>query len=166
MSALTTSVICVLAFATLAHADGLERIAGGQHARQGQFPFIAAIRNQHNQHLCGGAIITNRHILTAGHCVQGNMVNPTILFAHVGAHTRADGVRHNLIRTVRHPNYHPQFALNDISVLITAIPIQYTNFVNRVLLPGADVLDNVPVMAFLSGFGLTRVGFEIYNILL
>lgn len=138
-------------------ADGLERIAGGQNAHQGKFPFTVAIRNEHNQHICGGVIITGSLILTAAHCIPGDMLNPNNLFAYVGAHTLQDGVQHRLRRTVRHPRYNPQFALNDISVLITDINIRMNNFVRRAQLPRADFPDNVPVTAFLSGLGTTRV---------
>lgn len=162
MSAVTT-IVCVLALATLASADRLERIVGGQSGSPGQFPFTVAIRNEHNQHICAGVIITGRLILTAAHCIPGDALNPTNLFVYVGVHTLQDGIRHRLRRTVRHPNYNPQFALNDISVLITDTNIRMSNLVRRAQLPGVDVPDNVPVTAFVSGLGLTRVRYGISN---
>lgn len=45
------------------------RIVGGEVAQEHIFPWIAAIYNGRNLH-CGGALINNRYILTAGHCVK------------------------------------------------------------------------------------------------
>jgi secreted trypsin-like serine protease len=48
------------------------RIIGGSSARAGQFPFAAAIykTTEHGRYFCGGALISNEWILTAGHCVE------------------------------------------------------------------------------------------------
>ena len=49
------------------------RIVGGEEADPGQFPLTAALlRIDWNDRLwCGGAIISNRFILTAAHCIKG-----------------------------------------------------------------------------------------------
>ncbi len=39
------------------------RILGGNYALKGEWPFIASIQNQ-TKYVCGGTIISNRHILT------------------------------------------------------------------------------------------------------
>lgn len=44
------------------------RIVGGLDAEEGQFPYMASIRNEGGYHLCGGAIINNVYIVTACHC--------------------------------------------------------------------------------------------------
>lgn len=46
-----------------------DRISSGGSATEGQFPFIASLQ-VFRQHLCGGSIITPRHILTAAHCLK------------------------------------------------------------------------------------------------
>jgi secreted trypsin-like serine protease len=49
------------------------RIIGGNAARAGQFPFAAAISVQtaNSKFFCGGSLLTQKHVLTAGHCVDG-----------------------------------------------------------------------------------------------
>lgn len=157
MSAVAT-VVCLLALATLALAGGSERLSNGHNANPGQFPFMVSFRLQTNRHLCGGAIITQRHVLTAAHCVVHNL-NPALYIVAVGAHTLEDGERHNLIRITVHQNFQPSSRLNDISVLTTATTIQYNNLVSRVLLPRIDLDDNIRTLVFLSGFGTELVGY-------
>lgn len=65
---LITSLLLVTAIANPFPA----RIIGGADALPGQFPYqISLIVN--NSHICGGSIIDNQWILTAGHCVAENM---------------------------------------------------------------------------------------------
>lgn len=53
-----------------------------------------------------------------------------------------------------------------ILMMTTATTIQFNKLVNRVLLPGADLDENIRTLAFLSGFGREVVGYGIKNALL
>lgn len=44
------------------------RIVGGFNAWSGQFPYQVSLRIN-GRHFCGGAIISEFYVLTAGHCV-------------------------------------------------------------------------------------------------
>lgn len=48
------------------------RIIGGEAARAGQFPFSTAlyITTATSKIFCGGALLNNLWILTAGHCIE------------------------------------------------------------------------------------------------
>ncbi|KAJ2491934.1 hypothetical protein IWW37_001906 [Coemansia sp. RSA 2050] len=61
------------------------RVIGGTNAEQGQYPFAAflMIRDGDETAFCGGSIISNQWIMTAGHCVvntnsHGNSLNVSI----------------------------------------------------------------------------------------
>jgi len=45
------------------------RIAGGQPADPKEWPWMAALLREGTIQYCGGVLITDRHVLTAAHCV-------------------------------------------------------------------------------------------------
>lgn len=61
---LMLSALLAVSIASPFHA----RIVGGADATTGQFPYQISLRLT-NIHNCGGSIIDNQWILTAGHCV-------------------------------------------------------------------------------------------------
>ena len=49
-------------------SDLMTKILNGRVARKNKYPFMAALMNR-GEFFCGGSLITNRHVLTAAHCV-------------------------------------------------------------------------------------------------
>ena len=52
----------------LSSSDLMTKILNGKVTRKNKYPFMAALMNR-GQFFCGGSLITNRHVLTAAHCV-------------------------------------------------------------------------------------------------
>ena len=50
-----------------------DRVIGGDEALLGQFPWqVALVRDlEPSRQFCGGALITNSHVLSAAHCTTG-----------------------------------------------------------------------------------------------
>ena len=46
------------------------RIVGGQDAAEAAFPYQVSLQN-YGSHFCGGSILNENWILTAGHCLSG-----------------------------------------------------------------------------------------------
>ncbi|XP_011706260.1 PREDICTED: serine protease 33-like, partial [Wasmannia auropunctata] len=105
------------------------RIAGGNYARFGQFPFMAVVTPHFGeQSPCSGTIINKRWVLTAGHCIKkyllpmsvpsifrvtfGN-INKTI----VDYYTDQNVVSMITTRAFVHPNYTQGQVHNDIALL-------------------------------------------------
>lgn len=131
-------LIVLVAGALAAQIDEDERILGGQTATRGQFPYQVSLRVQNGTaHFCGGTLISNRFILTAGICAGGATAVPRNVHAILGAHTRngTDGTRYALDLIVRHPRYNPFMFANDIAVARTARPVTFTNLIRAIPLP-------------------------------
>nr|QFZ95600.1 serine protease 4 [Lasioderma serricorne] len=103
------------------------RIVGGEPAKLGQFPWMAVLgyRNQQNpdlpKWLCGGSLISKRHILTAGHCVQGHEESLYIVrLGDLDLYDDADGaspVNVPIVNMKVHEGYDPNQHTNDIAIL-------------------------------------------------
>lgn len=150
-----------------------DRIIGGQKARLGQFPYQASLRSLRRvngslgwfNHLCGASIISSQWILSAAHCAQGYLSNPSRMRVAVGAHhIQNDGEIYPLERIANHPLYNDDMIIrNDISLLRTAKIITFNDVVQSI--PLRRQLVGEGAVATLSGWGRFRVAFRRMNTL-
>lgn len=93
-------------FAVGTYADEPERIVNGIPTTIEQHPFAISMRDAYNNHMCGGAIISDRFILTAGHCVQPILNNPGAIRVFTGTtYLNKGGVAHRVERMALHERY-------------------------------------------------------------
>lgn len=145
--------------------NGSNRIVGGEEADVGQFPHQISMRLNFSgtfRHFCGGSIISERFILTAGHCYSPDF--PLARYrVVVGAHLNndADGQTHNVSRFIVHEDYFNNMTstnstlLNDIALIETATPIVFGQFAASIPLYSIFVGDGA--RAVTSGWGRTDV---------
>ncbi|XP_063976920.1 chymotrypsin-2-like [Diachasmimorpha longicaudata] len=97
------------------------RIVRGSHAALGEFPFIISLRWKTYGHLCGGSIISPRHVLTAGHCADElTSEELNVVSGFVNEHDRFA-----VVTKVKNITMHPNFIAkakggrvqNDLAVL-------------------------------------------------
>ncbi|KAG5895997.1 hypothetical protein JTB14_007565 [Gonioctena quinquepunctata] len=102
------------------------RVVGGSPAKLGEFPFIVSLgyRNQRNpsvpKWLCGGTLISDRHILTAGHCVHNRKDLYLARLGELDLYSDDDGAHPEDIKLVKakiHENFNPTQFTNDIAIL-------------------------------------------------
>jgi secreted trypsin-like serine protease len=102
---------------------GHEKVFFGQDAPPGAFPFqVGVIRSQdQSKYLCGGSLIADTWVLTAGHCVsdeEGELVDdPPAYTVYAGSITLQGGDRIAVKSVHRHPQYDKAFLDNDVALL-------------------------------------------------
>lgn len=132
---LVGSISTVAARAQLVEEYHHERIANGQIANPGAFPFVAShrmidLRTGKFFHLCGATILSQNWLVTLASCIR--YVSPNYNQVVVGAHhVRNDGITHSLQAVMRHPNYDYEIK-NNIGLLRTKEPIKFTNAVRPI----------------------------------
>ncbi|XP_046396916.1 venom protease-like [Ischnura elegans] len=145
------------------------RVVGGADAQLGAWPWLAALAyrnlrdaNAGPRFLCGGALISNRHILTAGHCVHRRK---DLYFVRLGEHELgsdndgASPIDVSIVGKTMHPNYNPTSYQNDIAILTLQYPVRSTMAIHPICLPDSQELRsktfarNYP---FVAGWGAVR----------
>nr|XP_049696758.1 trypsin-1-like [Helicoverpa armigera] len=131
------------------------RIVGGKNASIDDHPYqVSFIVN--NSYFCGGFIVSENYIITAGHCAQN--VDPSTVVLRAGSTYRKNGTIIPIAEVIPHPEYdNPRFD-KDVAVMKTVNPIEFTDTIQPVKLPkkGRKLKDNSKIMV--SGWGRTEQG--------
>ncbi|XP_072941685.1 trypsin-3-like [Epargyreus clarus] len=135
--------------------QGSDRIVGGKEANIEDHPYqVSFIVN--NSYFCGGFIVSENYILTAGHCAQN--VDPTTVVLRAGSSFRKNGTIIPIAEVTPHPKYDSPAFDKDVAVMKTVDPIEFNertqpislSWKNRRLRGGTDVV--------VSGWGRTMQG--------
>ncbi|XP_061402704.1 CLIP domain-containing serine protease B8-like [Musca vetustissima] len=153
------------------------RIYGGEIAELDEFPWLALLVYNTNEYGCSGALIDDRHVLTAAHCVYGEAYREKKGLKYVRLGEFNVGTEPDCIEE---PNYlscadaamdmsvekitvHPDYKdysfnkLNDIAIIRLKNPVSFTHFVMPICLP--NVTEDSPFerdqMFSVSGWGRT-----------
>lgn len=146
---------------------GRMRIIGGENAVEGQFPYQAIFRGRPNsgiQFFCGGAIISDRFILTAAHCSGFDEApDPKNTLVIVGALYNSVGVVIEPEQIIRHEKWSLYKIKNDISLIRTATRIVFSRTIQPIALPKHNDTGNTPVI--FAGWGRDSENFNsVYNL--
>ncbi|XP_021712275.1 venom serine protease-like [Aedes aegypti] len=115
-------------------------IVGGQRTQANEFPMMSAIIDLSSKSLvCGATVITNRHGLTAAHCIVGRSItNSALLVGDQNMNSGSDTPYAKLMRistfTV-HGQYSASTKTNDIALVRTVDEIIFDAGVSRACLP-------------------------------
>ncbi|MFJ3781579.1 trypsin-like serine protease [Streptomyces sp. SID5770] len=148
-------------------------VVGGQEARPHQYPFMAGLVDLAERRvMCGGALIGDRYVLTAAHCLTGSYGSTARVGVLLGDHdlTAGDDSPHALLaspaRFLTHPEYDPETQRNDIALVRLAEPVAFSRDVRPVALPTAyahGAFDHTRVEA--PGWGATSFGGRASDVL-
>lgn len=141
--------------------DETNRIINGKSAYRGQFPYQVSVRLVNGRHLCSGAILNNRWIITNGRCVYGFSPAMVVLLAALHYRSKPDGVPYLIDRIEVHNEFQLERLLNDIALIRVKFPFMFvTPFIWPIALPRRDTT-TAGVRVIVSGWGFVRV-FPIY----
>ncbi|XP_068625107.1 transmembrane protease serine 9-like [Battus philenor] len=135
------------------------RIVGGSAVQPHQYPWLVSLMLGQKLH-CGGAIITDLHILTAGHCITFG-VHFKDLTVNVGMHDRLSSSFsvYRIVNGEKHPNFKSNAVrdINDIAVLTLDNRLKFSDKVQPICLPSEDMEFNDLALT-VAGWGKTRQG--------
>ncbi|XP_023500056.1 azurocidin [Equus przewalskii] len=152
--ALLAGLLATAGVGSAARAD----IVGGRKARRGQLPFLASVQDQ-GRHVCGGALIHARFVLTAASCFRNR--NPGISTVVLGAYDlrRPESTRQTFsVRSISENGYDPQQNLNDLLLLALDREANLTSGLALVPLPAQNATVEAGTRCQVAGWGATRNG--------
>jgi secreted trypsin-like serine protease len=146
----------------------------GQAAPKGLYPFMVALiqaaaednaQGNYEGQFCGGSLIADRWVVTAGHCVTGEdedkrkiVVKPEDIDIYAGSTDFKDGARIKVKRVIRHPDYNGDTYDNDVALLelVASAKSDKTAFVGLVTLQDEIALSGVGKKVIAAGWGETE----------
>ncbi|CAF4882634.1 unnamed protein product [Pieris macdunnoughi] len=148
-------VLCGALAAKISELEDPEgRVVGGKDAPDGALPYQVSLqRSDHNNFaFCGGAIIADRWILTAAHCLQS--VSAKDLSVLAGTNSKSSGgIRYKVDKIINHEKYTNRPNVNDIALLRTTENIKFTEKVKAIEIATEDPKPGD--LCKLSGWGFT-----------
>lgn len=144
------------------------RIAGGQPADPKEWPWMVALLRQGAIQYCGGVLITDRHVLTAAHCVY--RYKPRDITVRLGEYdfTSSEETR-ALDFMVSEIRIHRDFKLNtyehDIAIIKIPQPAVFNSYIWPICLPPIQQSFENKI-AFVTGWGTQYYGGPASTVLL
>ncbi|KAK8775081.1 hypothetical protein V5799_010385 [Amblyomma americanum] len=138
-----------------------DRIVGGEEAVPHSWPWQVSIQKKNIHpaaHFCGGTLISNELVITAAHCFMH--VQPSDVVVKLGSHNLVGNGTGVQIRTLSAYAQHSRFAIHDmthdVAVLKLSFPVNFTEHVRPVCLPGLGESLPVNTTCYSTGWGATR----------
>nr|XP_027216994.1 serine proteinase stubble-like [Penaeus vannamei] len=140
------------------------RIVGGTEAGFGSFPWTAYIRIGSSR--CGGSLINQYHVVTAGHCVaraRAHQIRVTLGDYILNSDKEHFNPRIYGASEIKvHPNFKftPQADRFDVAVITLDAPVAYEPHIQPICLPekGTDWLGSI---AWAAGWGALQAGSKL-----
>ncbi|CAH1722070.1 suppressor of tumorigenicity 14 protein homolog [Aphis gossypii] len=135
------------------------RIIGSDEADVGEHTWQVAIALD-GVFFCGGALIADRYVITAAHCVMTRDTPMDNLMVHLGdydltAENETEHQARKVSRVMFHSHFHPFLLANDIALLQLERPAVASDTVRPVCLPSTDGESYVGQKGTVVGWGIT-----------
>ncbi|XP_055613475.1 trypsin-1-like [Uranotaenia lowii] len=155
-----TVTFLLLASLALASCRSAPRIVGGEQASAHEFPYQISLQWVFNEpgketmHFCGGSLLDEYHVLTAGHCKTSYSEKgyiEVVAAEHDTSVTEGSEQRRMVASFIVHEDYDGEVGPNDIAIIRVTEQFNLNDKVATVQLPKA--LEEFEGEAMLSGWG-------------
>ncbi|XP_050716495.1 serine protease filzig-like [Eriocheir sinensis] len=152
-------------------SDAGFRIIGGSNTNINEYPWQVALVYK-KKFFCGGSLISDRHILTASHCIFGSFskgIHEVVV--SIGDHDLAtrDETNHTVgrVKSINwNIHYNPHTTHNDIAILELQEPVEFDQYKNAVRLPTDLDEDYLDANATITGWGRFNIRHKKTNTIL
>jgi len=145
------------------------KIVGGEDADYGEFPHLVALLRggPGGSLMCGGSILSETWVVTAGHCCDGQ--SATRLGVRAGSwhlhEEDADQAEYSVKRVLLHEDYDSWTINNDICLLEIDGVIEFNEHVNKIGLPLPLDEPECGALCWVTGWGTTSEGGHLSDVL-
>ncbi|XP_064479906.1 trypsin-1-like [Ornithodoros turicata] len=130
------------------------RIAGGRNATLMRWGWIAGILySTTNEQFCGGALISNRYVITAAHCTDGLGISDMKVLLGSSDLNSPMGKIFNVSRLRQHRGFKRDTLENDIAILRLKWPARFNENIRPICLPTSRDETFFGKMANVAGWG-------------
>ncbi|XP_078585481.1 chymotrypsin B-like [Branchiostoma floridae x Branchiostoma japonicum] len=135
-----------------ARTAGMTRVVGGEDAAPHSWPWQVSLQTSDNAHYCGGVLIHEDWVLTAGHCLRSDFETHKVVLGEHDRSSDSESIQELQIEyAFRHENFDFQTIQNDIMLLKLRTSAALGDRVNTVCLSGQGETHTGPC---LTGWGL------------
>ncbi|XP_016296291.1 serine protease 33-like [Sinocyclocheilus anshuiensis] len=145
----------------------LNRIVGGSAASEGAWPWQVDIQTDSQGHVCGGTIISENWVLSAAHCFP-NPNDISSYMVYVGRQQlngwNPDETSHRVCRVVVPLGYTDPQLGQDIALVELATAVGWSERIQPICLPYANVEFSSDMRCMISGWGDIRDGVALQGV--
>ncbi|XP_034514093.1 serine protease 42 [Ailuropoda melanoleuca] len=130
----------------------IAKILGGKEAEEGKWPWQVSVRIN-EKHVCGGSLITQQWVLTAGHCILSRF-RYSVKMGDRSVHREITSV----VVPVRNIIIHPQLSVvgiiqKDLALLQLLYPVNFTMTIQPICIPQKTFRVEAGTTCWVTGWG-------------
>ncbi|XP_050088575.1 venom protease-like [Anopheles aquasalis] len=144
------------------------RVVGGVPAALHGWPWMALVGYENSlgevEFRCGGSLITDRHVLSAAHCILASLTTVRLGEHDLNNQTESAHVDVPVYKYLSHPSYDTFDGHSDLAILFLSETVQFNDAMKPICLPYSEPVrskDFTDYNPFIAGWGRTaEIGFE------